>query len=359
MDTEHSAPTRLAFVGAGNIAGPYAASLRRHPELSLMGVYDIDAAKATEFAQANGCAAYATLDELVAEDPDIVVNLTSAPYHHSTTRALIERGATVFSEKPLALTLAQARELVELAAERGARVACAPSLWLGRCYQRTAERVLAGEIGAVRLITAEVNHGRIESWHPAPQTFYQVGPVVDVGIYALTYLTAVFGPIRQVSAASARLLASRVTLTGADFEIGAADAWLINATFESGQLLGLRCNFYVGAGTVPRSVSFHGDAGSLRVDDLFRPDAPVSRAAFGEPFVAEPPGETLEVDWSLGVLDLADALRTERPHRTSVEHAAHIVEVLEAVGASARSGRTEAVASTFPNPFRSVAGGAR
>ena len=49
-----------------------------------------------------------------------------------------------------------------------------------------------------RAAYAEVNWGRIESWHPAPQAFYEVGALFDVGVYPLTLLTALFGPARHV-----------------------------------------------------------------------------------------------------------------------------------------------------------------
>ena len=175
-------PSRVAFVGAGNIAGPYAASLLNHSDLQLVGVLDLDVAKQDTFAREWGCTSFASLDELVDARPDIVVNLTSAPHHFASTAELIDRGQSVFSEKPLALTPAEARQLVDQAESRSVRLACAPSLWLGAASLAAAERVRRGALGEVRLITAEVHQGRIETWHPAPQPFYAVGPVVDAGV---------------------------------------------------------------------------------------------------------------------------------------------------------------------------------
>jgi len=348
-----STPTRIGFVGSGNIAGPYAGSIARHPELKLVGVFDLDQSKAATFAGEHSCEAFETLAALVAA-VDIVVNLTSAPYHYSSTRELLELGIPVFSEKPLALSYDEAKELVDLAEQAGIPLASAPSLWLGRSYIAAAERLRAGEIGTVRLVTAEVHQGRIETWHPAPHSFYQVGPVADVGVYPLTYLTAVLGPIRQVSAVATKVLPQRTTKDGVPFEIAVADAWFVTAVFESGAVLRLSCDYYIASATVPRSMDLHGDSGSLRIDDWIMPGAVIERAEFGEAYTPEPEGEKIELDWSLGVLDFAQAIADGTAHRNSAAHAAHVVEILQAVSASAARGQVVEVTSSFPSPFDPV-----
>jgi predicted dehydrogenase len=347
-----TSPSRVAFVGCGNIAGPYAQSLLRHSDLSLIGVFDLDADKRAEFAQTYACADYSSLDQLCNDSPEIVVNLTNAPHHYATTLELIERGQTVFSEKPLALRYHEAQQLVEHASAQRVRLACAPSLWLGAAPLAAAEALRSGTIGTVRLINAEVNQGRIESWHPVPHSFYQVGPVVDAGVYPLAYLTAVFGPIRRVTATSATIFADRTTLNGEHFEPATADAWVATAEFASGPILRLSCNFYVDAATQPRTIDFHGDAGSLRLEDWGNPGAGICYADYGNSYGEyAPKNDTLEIDWCLGLADLASSIRENRPHQTGGEHAAHVVEVLEAIARSADLGTRVDVGSDFPLPL--------
>lgn len=343
--------TRVAFVGAGNIAGPYAASLATHPDLQLIGVFDLDVAKRDVFARETGCPAFASLDELEATQPDIVVNLTSAPHHFASTAELIERGLSVFSEKPLALVPAEAQQLVEASKSRSVRLACAPSLWLGDASLEAARRVRRGALGEVRLVTAEVNQGRIESWHPAPHHFYAVGPVVDAGVYPLTYLTAVLGPVREVRATSSELLRDRTTLAGEEFQPPTPDGWVAVVRFESGALLRLTCTFFIDNATVPRSIDFHGTRGSLRLQDWLRADSAVWEAPYGQPFTISRPGEGVaDIDWCLGLADLAQALREGRSSSLTAPHAAHVVEVLAAVAESATTGGAVSVTSTFPVP---------
>ncbi|WGM20279.1 Gfo/Idh/MocA family oxidoreductase [Paenarthrobacter sp. OM7] len=344
--------TRVAFVGTGNIAGPYAQSLATHPELELVGVFDVMQDKAKEFAAAHSVDSYTDLEALSAARPDIVVNLTSAPYHYSTTKALLGHGLTVFSEKPLAMTATEAAELVDLAHTAGVRLSCAPSLWLGAASLETARRVRAGEIGDVRLVTAEVNQGRIETWHPNPDTFYQVGPVFDAGVYPLTYLTAVLGPIVEVTATSVSMLPERTTLSGETLQLSTPDGWVVVARFGNGAVLRLTCTFFVDSATIPRAVEFHGVDGSLRLDDWLRADAGIHRAEYARKFTELVPGEsTADIDWCLGLADLAASIQEDRRHLVTAEHAAHVVEVLEAVKASAEAGTRIAVTSTFVSPL--------
>jgi hypothetical protein len=56
------------------------------------------------------------------------------------------------------------------------------------------------------------------------------------------------------------------------------------------------------------------------------------------------------VDWAAGVVALWRGLRTNQPHPTGGAHAAHVVEIMEAVHRSAREGRAIQLAGDFPAP---------
>lgn len=343
--------TTIALLGTGNIAAAYAASIEKHPDLQLVGVHDIERSKAAAFAGDRAIDVYDSFDSLRAADVDLVVNLTSAPFHFATTKRLLESGQPVFSEKPLALTVAEAQELVALARDRGVRLACAPSLWLGPQSLEVARAIDGGELGRVGIVTAEVNQGRIEDWHPSPESFYTVGPVVDAGIYPLTFLTAVLGPLRTISAQSAILQPERTTRSGHSFRLTTPDSWVVTGVFDGGAVLNMTCNYVVSGKTVPRTVHIHGSTGSFRIRDQYAPFPGVDRAAYGDSFAEWLPADESEpIDFALGLADLAASIDEARPHRTSAAHAAHVVEVLEAIRESATTGRRRTVGSTFPVP---------
>ena len=347
-------PVRVALIGCGNIAGPYADDLVTYPEITLAGVADLDAARATTFAAEHETQAYPSVDALLADPAvELVVNLTTHHAHYPVTAQCLQAGKHVYSEKPLALTTAEAAELVALARERGLRLACSPFTLIGEA-QQTAWRLLRdGRLGTVRVAFAEVNWGRIESWHPAPEAFYDVGALFDVGVYPLGILTGIFGPARRVTAYGAVLHPDRVTKEGVPFHVTTPDFVVAAIEFQAGPLVRLTTDFYVAnESTRQTGIEFHGDRGSLHLESWGSFRSPLWFAPFGQPLepaplVREPyPG----IPWGRGVWETATALRAGRPHRFSGEQAAHITEILCAVAEAVRTGAPVAITSDFPAP---------
>jgi predicted dehydrogenase len=345
----------IGIVGCGNIASAYAADIATYPELRLVATADIDLARATAVAAAHGARAYGSLDELLA-DPEVetVVNLTVHHAHHAVTRQALESGRHVYSEKPLALTPGEAHELVALAESRGLRLGCSPATFLGEA-QQTAGRVLGdGRLGRVRVVYADVSWGRIETWHPAPAPFFDVGVLFDVGVYPITIVTAFLGPVRSVRAWGWELKPERTAVTGQTFRIGSPDLVLAALELEDGAVVRLCASFYVGRPVrSPGSIEFHGDAGSLWLESFQAFDAAVETADYGqtyapEPYVRPPYAGTA---WGRGLADLALAARERRQHRATGVQAAHVVDVLGAIrDSSAGDGRRVRVGSGFPAP---------
>jgi predicted dehydrogenase len=343
----------IAIIGCGNIAGPYARDLATYPQVKLLGVTDIDFQRAENLARQYNCHAYPSVEAVLADEAvDLVVNLT---IHHAHTQIItqcLEASKHVHSEKPLSLTYEEAQGLVDLAKSRGLRLGCSPFTYMGE-PQQTAWRVIKeGRLGPVRLAYAEVNHGRIESWHPAPGPFYEVGALFDVGVYPLTILTAMFGPARKVLGYGRVLYPDRVTKEGVPFHIDTPDFVTAMVELEGGVLVRLTTNFYVGGHTKQKGIEFHGDLGSLHLGNWQRFDTTVEFAEYGQayqpvPLIKEPyPG----TEWGRGVLDLALAIRDNRPHRATGEQAAHVVEILCAIAKSVESGQSVQIQSTFTPP---------
>ncbi|HET7027091.1 MAG TPA: Gfo/Idh/MocA family oxidoreductase [Candidatus Limnocylindrales bacterium] len=334
----------VALVGAGDIAERYAADVPKQPSLRLLGVTDLDETRANRLAAVHRVRAYPSLDDLLAdEEVAIVVNLTSHRAHVPVTRAALEARRHVFSEKPLALDPADAHELVATARDRGVRLGAAPSVLLGEMAATAREWISSGRLGSVRLAYADVNWGRIETWHDSPEGFYDVGPLYDVGVYPLTLLTGLLGPARRVTAAGGRLLEERRTKAGGTFRIGAPDAVVAAIELESGALVRLTADFYVADPARQRGVELHGDEGSLWLSNWFRFRGSVEAAVpWGSPY-AEVPLIREPVDdmpWAAGAEELARAVIEDRPMRAAGgEHAAHVVDVLGAIMTSIDEGR--------------------
>jgi predicted dehydrogenase len=357
-------PLGIGIVGTGNIAGGYARDALTHPEIRLAASTDLDPARAAAFAETFGCRAHASLDELLADDEvDIVVNLTVHHAHYDVTKRALQADRHVYSEKPLALRSTEARELLDLAAARGLRLGCSPSTFLGEAQQTAALLVRNGRLGTVRAIYAEVNWGRIETWHPAPVPFYEVGVLVDVGVYPLSLVTTMLGPARSVRAWGWDLKPERTTLDGTPFRIGSPDLIVAAIELESGPVLRLTASFYVGRPAREiGTLEFHGDDASLALGSFQDFDATVELGAYGGTY--QPVGPVRPAfhgtAWSRGVAEMAAAIDEGRPHRASAEQAAHVVEILEAAAASMSDGgrRIEITSNVVPPPLMPWADGA-
>lgn len=345
----------IGIVGTGNIAGGYARDIVTHPEINLVAATDLDPARLQVFAQEHRCRAYATVDDLLGDPAvDIVVNLTVHHAHYEVTRRALEAGRHVYSEKPLALRSGEARELVDLAVSRRLRLGCSPSTILGEAQQTAAAWIRDDRLGLVRAIYADVSWGRIETWHPAPAPFYDVGAMVDVAVYPLTLATAMIGPARTVRAWGWELLPDRVTLDGTRFRIGSPDFIVATVELEGGAVLRLTASFYVGRPAKEHgAMEFHGDAGSLALGSFQEFHATVEVGRYGGtyapiPYVRPP---FVGTAWARGLADMASAIDEDRPHRAGAEQAAHVVDILEAaVTSMAADGRAVEIDSTFPPP---------
>jgi predicted dehydrogenase len=349
------APLGIGIVGTGNIAGGYARSIPDYPEVRLVAATDVDGPKAAAFGAAHGSRIHDTLDGLLADDEvDIVVNLTVQHAHHAVTKRALEAGKHVYSEKPMALRPAEARELIAVAQAAGVRLACAPATFLGEAQQTAAAWIREGRLGRIRAVYADVSHGRIETWHPAPQPFFDVGVLVDVAVYPLTLVTTMLGPARSVRAWGWDLRPDRVTVDGTPFRIGSPDLIVAALELDGGAVLRLTSSFYVGRPAKFRGgLEFHGDDASFALGNFQEFDATVEVGPYDGDYgpVAYVRQPYRGISWGRGVADLAAAIVDGRPHRASAEQAAHVVDILDAAARSmAGGGAPVAVDSAFPVP---------
>ena len=351
MDTQ---PLGVAIVGCGVIADSYFRDLKLHSDVvTVIGCFDLDPSRAEAAAEKYGCHAFQSLGELLASDSvDIVVNLTIFQAHYEVTRACLEAGKHVFSEKPLTTRYDQARELVALAEAKGVRLGCAPFTFLGEAQQTAAQIIRSGRLGTVRVAYAEVNWGRIETWHPAPTPFYEIGPLYDVGVYPLAILASIFGPAQRVWSYGRVLYTERTTKRGVPFRVETPDFGVTIVEYASGPVARLATNFYVTQQTKQTGIEFHGDVASLYLSNWHSFRAEVAVADFNQPYEPAPylKQPTEGMDWGLGVADMARAILAGEPHRAAGDLAAHIVEILEAGSVSMRDGTYVELTSTFEPP---------
>jgi predicted dehydrogenase len=349
---------RVGVVGAGQISGAYLRTFPRLANLRVTAIADLDAARAAAAAdEVPGARATAPEELYVAEDVDLVLNLTIPAAHAEVAHAAIAAGKHVYGEKPLAATTAEARTLLDAANLAGVRVGCAPDTVLGTGIQ-TARAVLdSGEIGAPVAATAFMVTPGHERWHPAPEFYYRPGggPLLDMGPYYLTALVTLLGPVRRVVGMSSTPRSTRIIgggpRAGTEFKVDVATHVTGVLEHEDGALSTLLMSFEVWAGALPR-IEVYGTGGSLSVPDPNGFDGEVRLfPAESKEWQAVPAhGGYPNASRGYGVADLARALADDVPHRADGRLAYHVLDIMESLLSAARSGESAAVASTCDRP---------
>lgn len=340
-------PFRFAVIGTGDISHYYLKCFLKHPEregLEFAGAWNRTREKADSFVGEYGGRIYGSLKELLADrGVDAVVNLTSAQAHEEFTRAALEAGKHVQSEKPLALTLERALELEALARRQGVVLSVAPFILLGHNQRLVKSLLDQGQIGRPVSVTAELFHGRVESWHPSPQQFYRAGagPVLDVGPYPVSLLLAWFGPVREVQAMFDIALPERVDLQGRRFQVETFDQGVALLRFQCGVIARLAFSF-ANAKSAHAGMEIQGTAGSLCLASFMNPRGELRLATADSPDWSEVHDQDSSepIDWSGGIFELARAVREGREPANSAALARRTLEVLLAITEAAKWGAT-------------------
>jgi hypothetical protein len=143
------------------------------------------------------------------------------------------------------------------------RLSCSPITYMGEAQRTAWKAIRQGQLGQVRVVYCEVNWGRIESWHPNPGPFYEVGALFDVGVYPLTLVTTFLAPARRVVAYGKVLHPDRTTQEGVPFHIETPD-WVV-AAVKLAQRHGRAVDDPIlrQRHGEQKGLEFHGDLGSL------------------------------------------------------------------------------------------------
>ena len=287
----------------------------------------------------------------------MVLNLTVPKAHVEVGLKAIAAGKHVHSEKPLGVTLVEARKLVDAAGAKSLRLGSAPDTFLGGSHQTARQCVDDGLIGRPVGGTAFFMCPGHERWHPNPGFYYLTGggPMLDMGPYYITDLVNLLGPVASVSGVATRTRDERVVtsepLQGTRVPVEVATHVTGSLLFASGAVVSMTMSFDV-ARHRHAPIELYGEKGSLIVPDPNYFGGKVEIATASEDW-REIPVEHAYADGNyriLGLADMAQAIRQGRPHRASGELAFHVLEVMEAFQTSSDLGAAVAIASRPERP---------
>jgi len=351
-------PVKVGVVGCGNISGAYLKISRKFPVLQAVAVADLDRARARAKAAEFGLKVLSTRKLIRSDEVEVVLNLTVPKAHARIALAALKAGKHVFNEKPLGVTRAEGKRILALAAEKKLLVGCAPDTVLGGGLQTCRKLIDDGAIGKPVAATAFMMGRGPEKWHPDPEFFYKPGggPMFDMGPYYLTALTSLMGPVKRVTSCSGTLINPRVIgggpKQGQEIQVETPDHVSASFEFASGAIGTFVASFAVWGGQLPR-IEIYSTEGTLSCPDPNGFGGPVKLLKGGTRDWVEiqlTHGYAPDNQRSIGLADMACAIRAGRAHRCTGAQAYHVLDVMQGFLDAGRKGRHYDVPSTFDRP---------
>ena len=362
--------TNIGIVGVGDISGIYLKNITEtFKELNIVAVCDLIKERALKAQEKyNIPKVYDTMEELFADESiELVLNITRPCEHFAVSKGALEAGKHVYSEKPLAASLEEGKELVALAESKGLMIGGAPDTFLGASIQTCIKFIDEGNLGEVIGASASMMGHGPESWHHDPEFFYKYGggPMMDMGPYYITTLINLLGGIKSVSGVARKSFDNRTaTCKEHNGEIITVDVptFLTGVLhFESGIIGTITTTFDVYKSN-QRNIEIYGSKGTLFVPDpnCFGNEITYFDGETNETKVIPICFDYAENSRGLGLADFAKALKTGRNSKTTYRQTLHVLEVMQAFVNSGEEGKTTEIKSAFtreaPMPQNNIHG---
>jgi len=362
---------RIGVVGCGYTADHYLHFLKRYPHLEVVAATDRDPQRASQFCAFHSVKLSPSLEALLAEpNVEMILNLTNSSSHFEVSKACLEAGKHLYTEKPIAPIFSQAQELVQLAEAKGLYLSSAPCSLLGEAAQTLWRALRKNAIGKVRLVYAELNDGLFHLaephlWHSpsgAPYAYqeeFRLGVTVEHAWYYLTWFAAFFGPAKTITAFAACLWPDKQVKPDESLFVTTPDLTVACITFESGVVVRLTCSLVAPHNHTMQMI---GDTGVLSIDECWNYASPVYLDRYSNlkmraerypitkvfPFIKHllgPPRTYRPVkksslknrysryrqDYARGVADTARAIAEKRPPRLPADYCLHVNELVCAI----------------------------
>ncbi|MBQ6365261.1 MAG: Gfo/Idh/MocA family oxidoreductase [Oscillospiraceae bacterium] len=354
-------PVKTAVIGCGAISDIYLTNMTgKYSSVEVVAC----CAKHRERAEAKA-ARYqiraADTDEIL-KDPEVelIVVLTPAPTHYALIKKALLAGKHVYSEKPIATDLQQAKELLSLANGKNLRLSCAPETFLGSALQTARKALddgLAGEITSFHIV-ANRDLTALASMFP----FLRLpggGICYDYGVYYLTALCSLLGPVEEVYAKVGNYRRIRKNVLPDHPEYGLEYVYdnesQVNALLTTRS--GITGTFSLnGDSAFPDQAYFsiQGTKGILLLGDANQFGGEIrfmkNEIAAHEWETLSPVSPLSENCRGLGPADMARCICTGGSHLASKEMACHVLDIVEQIIKSGETGQAHKTETVCERP---------
>ena len=348
---------KLAVIGCGSVSTQYLPHISKSPFVELVSTCDIIPERAKKAAVKYNIANwYPHIDQLLAGPKfDLMLTLTDMQEHGRLNKQALLAGRNVWSEKPMANTYKEGRELLDLAKSKGLRIWGAPAVVNSPQFAFMSKAIQEGKLGKVS--SAHAHYGHLgPTWSAF---FYEKGggSLPDLGVYNIATLTGLLGPAKSVVAMTSVVTPERTVDNKGKIKVVAEDNAMVLMDHGHGTLSHVQCGFnyfdpygHEGTGQDRPTISMWGTKGNMHMIGYDWAPTGVDMATSENEKTVRFVPEAGTYVWQQGASVISESMSTGIEPLINAEHALHVLEVMEAARASQASGKRIDLVSKFPYP---------
>ncbi len=349
---------RVAVIGCGSVSNRYLPQLQSSKLIEVVSLCDIKPERAeAQNKQYNvGAKTYPHIDAMLKGVPfDMMVTLTDMQIHGALNKKALLAGKHVWSEKPMANTYAEGKALLDLAKNKKLRLWGAPAVVNSPQFAFMSKTIQEGKLGKIAAA-----HGQYGHTGPTWSAFFYEkggGSMPDLGVYNMATLTGLLGPARSVMAMTSIVKPERTVDDKGKIKVEAEDNAHVLLEHDKGVISHVMCGFnyfdphgHEAGNQTLHSIQIYGDAGNMR---LIGYDWETNGVMLDTQF--DKPAELVSTDkggyeWQEGARVTGESIITGVEPKINVEHALHVLEIIEAARKSQATGMRIKLKSRFPFP---------
>jgi predicted dehydrogenase len=356
---KNNSPLRVAIIGCGSVSNRYIPHLQSSNLIKIVSLCDIkpERAVAQNKEYKVNAATYSNIDEMLKGVPfDMMVTLTDMQKHGELNRKALMAGKHVWSEKPMANTYAEGKALLDLARIKGLKLWGAPAVVNSPQFAFMSKCIREGKLGRVASAHGQYGHTG-PSWSAF---FYEKGggSMPDLGVYNMATLTGLLGPAKSVMAMLSIVNPERTVDDKGKIKVEEEDNAHVLLEHANGVISHVMCGFnyfdphgHEAKGQELHSIQIFGDKGNMRMIGYdWETNGVILDDSWERPGVLHEK-ETGGYQWQEGATKVGESIVNKTVPRINVEHALHVLEIIEAARKSSATGMKIKLTSSFRWPM--------
>jgi predicted dehydrogenase len=350
---------KVAVIGCGSVSNRYLPQLQSSKLIEVVSLCDIKFERAVNQNKQYKVNAqtYPNIDAMLAGVPfDMQVTLTDMQVHGELNKKALEAGKHVWSEKPMANTYKEGKALLDLSKRKSLRFWGAPAVVDSPQFAFMSKAIQEGQLG--RISSA---HGQYGHTGPTWSAFFYEkggGSMPDLGVYNMATLTGLLGPAKSVMAMTSIVTPERTVDDKGKIKVEAEDNAHLLLEHDKNVISHVMCgfNFFDTHGHEAGTTSLHsiqvfGDKGNMRLIGYdWETNGVVLDNSYDEPpqLLCTDKGG---YEWQEGARVTGESIINGTEPRINVEHALHVLEIIEGARKSSAIGQKIKLESTFKWPM--------